>query len=536
MKLRCPSWLSGAVFYQVYPQSFYDSNNDGTGDLKGIIEKLDYIQSLGCNAIWINPCFVSPFDDAGYDVADYYKIAPRYGTNSDMKRLFKEAAKKQIRVCLDLVPGHTSMEHPWFKESCKPERNEYMNRYIWTDNVWDAGCEEMSFIKGAATRDGNYASNFFSFQPALNYGFAKPDPSKPWQLPVDHPDVKAVLEEMKSVMRYWLEMGAGGFRVDMASSLVKNDPDCTATKKLWKDVRAMFDTEYPDAALLAEWSFGPAAIAAGFHADFMLDWGTPAYTSLFRLEKGSNISNHTIGNSFFAKEGKGNISIFMDVFLEHCRKIKNKGHLAIPTGNHDLPRISYGRTRKEIELVFAFVLTMPAIPFIYYGDEIGMKYQKGLVSKEGGYNRTGSRTPMQWNSEKNAGFSTADKKKLYLPVDESSTRPTVAAQQGRRNSLLSKVRSLVHLRRDIPALQADGGFSPLYANDKKYPLIYLRTMGREKVVIMVNPSKKPVSVRFESPEINSIGELILGHGVEFAMNKSFFHVKMKGVSYGIYKC
>ena len=186
MKSRCPSWLAKAVFYQVYPQSFYDANGDGIGDLQGIIEKLDYIQSLGCNAIWINPCFVSPFHDAGYDIADYYKIAPRYGTKADMKRLFKKAAKRQIKVCLDFVPGHTSIEHPWFRESCKPIRNEYTNRYIWTNSVWDSGCENMTFIKGVADRDGNYASNFFSSQPALNYGYAKTDPAKPWQFELRH--------------------------------------------------------------------------------------------------------------------------------------------------------------------------------------------------------------------------------------------------------------------------------------------------------------------------------------------------------------
>ena len=129
-------WLDSAIFYEIYPQSFKDSNADGMGDLPGIIEKLDYVKELGCNAIWLNPCFESPFGDAGYDISDFYSVAPRYGTNEDLKRLFCEAHKKGIIVLLDLVAGHTSSEHPWFRESMKAKRNEYSDRYVWTDSIW----------------------------------------------------------------------------------------------------------------------------------------------------------------------------------------------------------------------------------------------------------------------------------------------------------------------------------------------------------------------------------------------------------------
>ena len=131
-----PEWLEKAVFYEIYPQTFYDSNGDGIGDLNGIRQKLDYLQSLGITAVWLNPCFESPFMDAGYDVSDYYKVAPRYGTNDDLRLLFAEARLSGIRILLDLVPGHTSIEHPWFKASCRPERNPYSDYYIWTDSVW----------------------------------------------------------------------------------------------------------------------------------------------------------------------------------------------------------------------------------------------------------------------------------------------------------------------------------------------------------------------------------------------------------------
>lgn len=160
-------WLENAIFYQIYPQSFCDTNADGIGDIRGIISKLDYIKETGFNAIWLNPCFESPFGDAGYDVSDYCKVAPRYGTNEDLKELFKELHKRDMHILLDLVPGHTSVEHKWFKESLKAEKNEFTDRYVWTDNVWE-GPEGMNNIRGISERDGCCGVNFFSHQPALN--------------------------------------------------------------------------------------------------------------------------------------------------------------------------------------------------------------------------------------------------------------------------------------------------------------------------------------------------------------------------------
>ncbi|MGN0618709.1 MAG: alpha-amylase family glycosyl hydrolase, partial [Ruminiclostridium sp.] len=208
-----PKWLDNAVFYEIYPQSFMDTNADGIGDFEGIIRKLDYIKLLGCNAIWINPCFLSPFGDAGYDVSDYYQTAPRYGTNEDLKRLFTEAHKRGLHVLLDLVPGHTSVEHKWFKESMKAERNQYTDRYVWTDSIWEEP-SGMGSLRGISIRDGSCAVNFFSHQPALNYGFYNPE--RPWQQSQEDEGPKATLEELKNIMRFWLGMGCDGFRVDMA--------------------------------------------------------------------------------------------------------------------------------------------------------------------------------------------------------------------------------------------------------------------------------------------------------------------------------
>ena len=276
-----PNWLNDAVFYEIYPQSFYDSNGDGIGDIEGIIQKLDYVKELGCNAIWLNPVYDSPFMDAGYDVRDYKKVAPRYGTNGDLVRLFEAAHAKGIRILLDLVPGHTSDQHPWFLEAKKAAQSEYSNRYIFTKTVWDAP-PEYRMMCGICERNGNYMVNYFSSQPALNYGFYHVTHPE-WQLPFDHPDCQKTVDAIKDIMRFWLDKGADGFRVDMADSLVKNDDDKIATAAIWRSVREMMDAEYPEAAMVAEWCWPQRAINdGGFHMDFYLDHVGNGYCRLFR--------------------------------------------------------------------------------------------------------------------------------------------------------------------------------------------------------------------------------------------------------------
>ena len=198
------TWIKDAVFYEIYPQSFLDTNGDGIGDLDGITEKLDYVKGLGCNAIWLNPCFDSPFKDAGYDVRDYCRVAPRYGCNNDLYRLFGEAHKRGMRVVLDLVIGHTSEEHPWFRESQRAERNEFSDRYIWSDFCFE-GADNLAYIGGESERSGVYILNFFKCQPALNFGFLKPE--KPWQQAMDAPGPLATREAVKDIMRFWLSHG-----------------------------------------------------------------------------------------------------------------------------------------------------------------------------------------------------------------------------------------------------------------------------------------------------------------------------------------
>ncbi len=476
--MSLPAWLKTAVFYEIYPQSFYDTNGDGIGDLEGIIQKLDYVKSLGCNALWINPCFESPFMDAGYDVSDYKKIAPRYGTNEDAKRLFDEAHRRGMKVLFDLVPGHTSDRHPWFLESRKPERNEYSDRYIWTGNVFDYP-EHYRWVSGMQDRDGNYMVNFFSSQPALNYGFEQR--TAPWQLPSEAPAAQATLEAMKDVMRFWMDMGCDGFRVDMAASLVKNDPERTGIKRLWRNVREMFDKEYPENVLLSEWGIPEQSIDAGFHLDFYLHFDSLGYNALFRegYEREDGLS------CFFSRAGAGDITVFTEEFARRSAAAAGRGYICLPTGNHDMVRLACRRTMEERKVAEAFILLMPTIPFLYYGDEIGLPYREGLTSKEGGFFRTGSRTPMQWTAGKNRGFSETDGE-LYLPVDESAASPDVAAQEKDENSILNMVRKLIALRKEHEELQTGENFEVLYAEKGRYPFVFRRG----SFVVAVNPCGK----------------------------------------------
>ena len=475
-----PRWLDTAVFYQIYPQSFKDSNADGIGDFQGIISKLDYIAELGCNALWLNPCFESPFGDAGYDVADYYKAAPRYGTNEDLKQLIDQVHRRGMHILLDLVPGHTSITHKWFQQSQRAEQNEYTDRYVWTDDVWHAP-EGYSSLRGISERNGSCVVNFYSNQPALNYGFYRPDPGQPWQQPTDAPGPQGTIRAMIDVMRFWLQMGCDGFRVDMAGSLVKGDEDGKGTIRVWRQVREFLDAEFPDAAMVSEWGEPDLSLQGGFHMDFLLHFGSSHYNDLFRCEK-----------PFFA--GEGDVSAFIRKYMASYEKAGRDGLICIPSGNHDMDRLARTIHGDKLKVAFAFLLTMPGVPFIYYGDEIGMRYVEGLKSVEGGYGRTGSRSPMQWDDSLNAGFGCSPRDMLYIPQDEAPGRPTAAAQMGDESSLWNEVKRLIALRQAHSALQSWGEIEIVRAEQNTYPLAYMRYDGSERLLIALNPSDGQVEL------------------------------------------
>ncbi|MCR5255305.1 MAG: alpha-glucosidase C-terminal domain-containing protein [Acetatifactor sp.] len=506
-------WLNDAIFYEIYPQSFLDTNGDGIGDFQGIIDKLDYICDLGCNAIWMNPCFKSPFGDAGYDVEDFYEAAPRYGTNADLKRLFDEMHKRGMHILLDLVAGHTAITHKWFKESMKDEINPYTDRYVWSDTEW-GGDRHYNWLCGISERRGAAMVNFFAHQPALNYGFY--EIKEPWQQPVDAPGPQSTLEELKNIMRFWLSMGCDGFRVDMAHSLVKNDPESKGTIALWKNVRDFLNREFPEAVLVSEWGEPQKSLEGGFHMDFLLHFGPSHYNDLFRCEE-----------PFFSRRGKGNAYEFVKKYESLQAETAGKGFICIPSGNHDMDRLARSLSGSELKVAFGFLMSMPGVPFIYYGDEIGMRYVEGLKSVEGGYLRTGSRSPMQWDDTTNAGFSQAPSERLYIKMDPDPNRPTVKKEMEDSHSLLREVERLTKLRKEHKALGNKGDVKFIYAKEKTYPLAYIRSYEDEKILVVVNPSYKDAS--FESDLMGS--ELIHSIGDNATMDGSTITAPAGSISF-----
>ena len=477
MEHTSPGWLSNAIFYEIYPQSFQDSNADGIGDLQGIIRRLDYIRDLGCNAIWMNPCFDSPFGDAGYDIRDYYRVAPRYGSNEDLRELFSAVHSMGMHIILDLVPGHTSYQHPWFQASMQAEENPYTHRYVWTDNGFAPPPEGFQTLRGISDRNGAAVVNFFSIQPALNYGFFAPDPKEGWQQPMDAPGPTATRQALQDIMRFWLGMGCDGFRVDMAGSLVKNDPDGRGTIALWRQIRSFMDMEFPEAVLVSEWGEPDKAIAAGFDMDFLLHFGPSHFTDLYHCE-----------TPYFSEDTRGSAKAFFTKYRQLYHDTHGSGLICMISGNHDMERMSHYLSDAEQRLAFTLLLTMPGAPFIYYGDEIGMRYQAGLPSKEGGFLRTGARTPMQWDYTPNAGFSSAPPYDLYLPVDNSPGAVRALTQQQATDSLRSEIAGLIRFRQAHRALQSLGDIT-LISDD--VPLIYTRSCAEEVLTVIINPSDRP---------------------------------------------
>lgn len=429
------------VFYEIYPNSFYDANGDGFGDLKGIEEKLPYIKGLGFNAIWLNPIYDSPFLDGGYDVRDPFKVSPRFGTNEELKGLIEKMHSLGMRLFLDLVPGHMSWENKDFLESGKGVRNDKYDLFIWNENPWDL-TPGYRMVSGLYDRHACYMVNFFVHQPAINYGFNKITEPK-WQIPYKEAKGKDYLEK---IMKFWLDYGVDGFRVDMADSLVKNDDEKVATIELWQTIlKDLKKDGYNDFYMTSEWSNPWRSLKAGFSSDFVLDHWDNFSHMLFR-------SHDDAPAPLLHKYDEKRYQECLKDILDRVKAYKTLGgRLSIISGNHDTWRIANYLNDEELRLAYLFLFTMPGVPYLYFGDELGAHTNLKLPSFEGGYQRTGSRTPMRWDSSKNAGFSKADH--TFLPTIEGD--PTVEEEEKNPDSLLHEVKKLVALRNQEEDLRSD---------------------------------------------------------------------------------
>lgn len=575
---RGPEWLRDGVIYQVYPSSYKDSDGNGIGDIRGVISELDYIESLGVRAIWFNPLFVSGWIDGGYDVIDFYRVDPRFGTNNDMVELIEKAHAKGIKVMLDLVAGHTSDKHPWFIQSSQDTNLQYSDYYIWSDRLPDAKAEKDletmlkdpnymqntigKWMKSEYPRNKFYMKNFYACQPSLNYGYANPDPSRPWEQGVDAPGPKAVRQELKDIIAFWYGKGVDGFRVDMANSLVKNDKDKKEIMNLWREIREWSDKNYPDHVLMAEWGSPKYCLAAGYNIDMDLN-STKAHNRRMYFDR----KHQADGGSYFSLNGGqpsvrdlyGNawpedkidskttaaemLKEYYDYFTDCLESTETMGYFATITGNHDHLRIDMGarNTPDQLKVMLTWVLTMP-MPILYYGDEIGMRSLVDLPNVEGanhnGKERSGARTPMQWTSGETAGFSTCSPDKLYLPVctewspatsypqyldwkknfEAGKVKPiakgeiTVESQDKDPESILNWTRELIALRKSSEALWADSKFIPVFNESQPYPMVYLRSNGKETFLIALNPTgtRKSLTLNNEISSYRSMTEGVKG--------------------------
>ena len=283
----------------------------------------------------------------------------------------------------------------------------------------------------------------------------------------------------------------------MAGSLVKNDPEQKGTISLWQDFRKFLNEEFPQAAMISEWGQPDRSLASGYHMDFMLHFGPSHYTDLYHGD-----------NPYFSREGKGNAYDFIEYYKKCYEPTNGKGMICIPSGNHDMERLTKWLDPEEIKIVFAFLLSVPGAPFIYYGDEIGMNYLEGLTSVEGGYIRTGSRSPMQWNSGLNDGFSEAKPEELYIPMDTDENRPTVEKQMADKNSIYHEVKKLISIRQENTVLQSEALIEFVYCEPNAYPLVYRRKDEKKSVLVVINPSGKDASF----PYTGELGEVIYQNG------------------------
>ena len=493
-------WWQHAVFYEIYPRSFADGNNDGVGDLKGITSKLDYLRDLGVDAIWISPCFPSPQVDFGYDVSDYENIDPMYGTLTDFDVLASEAKKRGIHIILDFVVNHSSDQHKWFLDSKSSRTSEHRDWYIWRDGKSKAPGEVpnnwVSIFGGSTwkfdpTTGQYYYHIFYAEQPDLN-----------WRNP-------AVKDAMFDVTRWWYQRGVAGFRLDAVSTLFE-DPDLHDNP-----------IEKP----------GKNAYGDPFELNHYNEKLPEVHDVLRGLRKVADQSNAVlIGETWTADiaelnlyYGKNNdeLQLPMDFLFTTVNKLSppefRKQIAAVnsasgwPTfviSNHDIVR-SYdrygdGKHNDQIaKLMGALYLTLRGTPIMYYGEEIGMKTtpptrkedvrdpigRKGWPKEKG---RDGERTPMQWDESANAGFSTAAP---WLPVPPTYKTHNVADESKDPNSVLSLYKNVLKLRHTSKAL-LDGSYQALNESDPDV-LSYLRTYNDDVVLVALNMSGSPKKVNFE---------------------------------------
>ena len=452
-----PGWFQRAVFYEVFVRGFFDSDDDGIGDLRGLTAKLDYLQWLGVDCLWLLPFYPSPMRDGGYDIADYREVHPDYGTVDELRQLLGEAHRRGIRVIADLVINHTSDAHPWFVESRQSRDNPKADWYVWNDDDQRWPEARVVFVDTEKSnwafdpqREQYYWHRFYAHQPDLNY---------------DNPEV---VEAMLEVVRYWLDLGLDGFRLDAVPFLYQRDgtsgENLPETHAFIRRLRSVIDADYPGRILLAEANGWPADVADYFGDgdECHLCFHFPLMPRLFmavRREQRYPITE-ILAQTPDAPEG-AQWAIFLRnhdeltlemvteeerdyLFAEYAKDPRMKRHMGI--GRRLAPLLD--RDRRLTELLYSLLLSLPGSPVLYYGDEVQMGDNLYLGDRDS------VRTPMQWTPDRNGGFSRADFASLYLPplMDPvyGFAAVNVEAQQRNPSSFLHWMKRMLAVRRQFP--------------------------------------------------------------------------------------
>jgi maltose alpha-D-glucosyltransferase/alpha-amylase len=500
-------WYQKAVFYEVSVRSFYDANGDGTGDLQGLIEKLDYLQWLGVDCLWLLPFYSSPLRDGGYDISDYFTILPEYGKLGDAVRLMEEAHRRGIRIIADLVVNHTSDAHPWFQESRKSKDNPRADWYVWsdTDQLYSEARiiftdTERSNWSWDPERQQYYWHRFFHHQPDLNY---------------DNPEVQ---EAMLGVLRFWLNLGLDGFRLDAVPYLFErkgtNGENLPETHAFLKRIRKEVDASYKGRVLLAEANQWPSDVVEYFgegdecHMCFNFPLMPRMFMALRRAQR------HPI-TEILAQTPDAPAGCQWGIFLRNHDELtlemvtdEERDYMWAEYAKDPRMKLNIGirrrlaplvdNDRRVMELFHALLFSLPGSPILYYGDEIGMGDNIFLGDRDG------VRTPMQWSPDRNAGFSRADWAQLYsAPLMDPVYGYQALNVEGELrdpSSLLHWLQRMLQVRKRHP-LFGVGSFDVLSAENPSV-LAYIRELGDDVVLCVNNLSRfaQPVELslqRFE---------------------------------------
>jgi maltose alpha-D-glucosyltransferase/alpha-amylase len=519
-----PHWYKNCVFYEVLIRGFYDSTGDGTGDIRGLTEKLDYLQWLGIDCIWLLPIYESPLRDGVYDISDFMKILPEFGDLGDFVELVDEAHKRGLRVIADLVMNHTSDQHPWFKASQEDPDGPFGDFYVWSDSNEGYQDARIIFVDTETSnwtwdpvRGQYYWHRFFTHQPDLNF---------------DNPDVQ---EAMMEVLRFWLDLGIDGFRLDAVPYLFEregtNCENLKETHDYLKTVRKEIDRLYPDRVMLAEANQWPADVVEYFgdpatggdecHMAFHFPVMPRIFMAVRReqrypiseiMAQTPKIPDNAQWGIFLRNHDELTLEMVTDeerdyMYSEYAKDPRMKANIGIRRRLAPL----LDNDRNQLELFTALLMSLPGSPVLYYGDEIGMGDNIWLGDRDG------VRTPMQWTPDRNAGFSKCDPARLYLPVVMDPIYGyqaiNIEAQQNNTGSLLHWTRKMIEIRKRHPVFGV-GDYTELSASNPSV-LAFVREYGTDRVLCVNNLSRFPQPVELDLRRFEGVNPVECMGGVQF---------------------